>query len=297
MLIGIGVEDDVGRGDGFVGNLANQAGVVGAGETHIVVGPAFDGGMGVVVVDGALPQDGTDLAHLAMIKFGFLMVGNLVQASTMLSALVHGYTSVETQGCGAGALAVGKDMEIGDREAVDELADPLKFVVVLAVEARHDVGGDAGIGQKTLDELKFVGILAGGVSAVHQPEQFVAASLDGDMKVREEGAGVCHKVDDVVGDEVRFDAGDAIALDGFDTVQSLQQLSKRLAIGRTKRACIHARENNLFDTLGGHSLGLFDTIGNGGAARTATGERDGAIGAEIVATLLHLEKAAGAVAR
>ena len=43
----------------------------------------------------------------------------------------------------------------------------------------------------------------------------VAAGLQGDVEVGEEGAGVGNEVDDVIGEEVGLNAGDAIAEDAF----------------------------------------------------------------------------------
>ena len=61
-------------------------------------------------------------------------------------------------------------------------------------------------------------------------------------------------------------------------------------------ADVHAREHNLFSSLASRLLSLLHKRGDRRVAREPTRIRYGAIGAEIVAAVLHLEEVAGAVA-
>ena len=57
---------------------------------------------------------------------------------------------------------------------------------------------------------------------MHELEHVVGAGLQWDVEVGEEGAGVGHEVDDVVGEEVGLDGGDAIAQDAVNLVESAE---------------------------------------------------------------------------
>lgn len=148
----------------------------------------------------------------------------------MLAAYVDGDLLAEAEGCGAGSVAVGEDVEVGDGERVDEAEYFAKLLLALAVEAGHNVGGDAGVWHDGLDTLEFGAVEGGVVASVHEGEHVVGACLEGDVEVGEEGAAVGHEVYDVVGEQVGFDAGDAVAQDAIDAIQPLEQVEEALAV-------------------------------------------------------------------
>ena len=137
------------------------------------------------------------------------------EASGVFAAHGDGNFLAEFEGGGAGPVAVGEDVEVGEREAVDELQRAQELFLALAVEACHDVCGDAGVGHCLLDAQQFVAVEGSVVAAVHELQHMVAAGLQGDVKVGEESAARGDKVDDVVGEQVGFDAGYAVAHDAL----------------------------------------------------------------------------------
>lgn len=60
-------------------------------------------------------------------------------------------------------------------------------------------------------------------------------------------------------------------------------------------AGVDASKHNLFGACCRNLSCHVDGFGHGGTARATAGEGDGAVGAEVVATILHLEEGAGAV--
>ena len=82
-------------------------------------------------------------------------------------------------------------------------------------------------------------------------------------------------------------AADAVSLDALHTVESLDEVDKRLAGGLAKIAYVHSGEHNLVATLAGNAFSLPHKRGNAGVAAEAAGKRYGAVGAEIVAPVLH----------
>ena len=103
------------------------------------------------------------------------------------------------------------------------------------------------------------------------------------------------KVNDLIGQQIRLDAGNAIAFDALHTVQGTQQVNKGFARGATKVARVDPRDDNFLAPLRRHLLRLFHQRRDGAVARTPPGNGNGAIGTVIVAPVLYLEEIARAV--
>ena len=79
----------------------------------------------------------------------------------------------------------------------------------------------------------------------------------------------------------------------MDIVEATQQVEQRLAVLLTEGAGIHSGKHNLQSSsvmLGGYATGSAEGLFYGGATRTAACQWDCAIGAEVVAAVLYLEK-------
>ena len=102
-------------------------------------------------------------------------------------------------------------MEVGDGERVDEREDFAEFLLILAVESGHHIGCNTSIGHYGFDSFQLTAVEGGVVATMHELEHMVAAGLQGDVEVGKEGAGVGNEVDNLVGEQVGLDGGDAIA--------------------------------------------------------------------------------------
>ena len=140
----------------------------------------------------------------------------------MLVAHGNGYLLAEAEGGGTGTVAVGENVEVGDGQRVDVFERLLEFGLGLSVEAGHDVGSDAGVGHDGLDRLQLGAVEGGVVAAVHELQHMVGTGLQRYVEVGEEGAAMGHKVYDVVGEQIGLDAGNSVAEDTFDIVQTLE---------------------------------------------------------------------------
>ena len=150
-----------------------------------------------------------------------------------------------------------------------------------------------------------------GIAATHDLQHGVAAALQGDMEMRGKMLTGCHKINDLVGEEVGFAATYADAVRGISTlryrtqqvatgvrckvVQRTQEVDESFAGGAAEVADIDAGEDDLFRAAGECFLRLLHERGDGRVAALAPRERDGAIRAEIVTSVLHLEEAPRAV--
>ena len=134
------------------------------------------------------------------------------------------------------------------------------------------------------------------VAAAHQLQHFVAAALKRYVEMGHESTRMYTKVNDLIGQQIRLNAGNAIAFDALHTIQGTQQVNKGFARGATKVARVDPRDDNFLASLRRHLLRLLHQRCDGTVARTPPGNGDGAIGAVIVASVLHFKEIARAVA-
>ena len=116
------------------------------------------------------------------------------------------------------------------------------------------------------------------------------------MEVGHEGAGGCHVFHDGGGEKVRLYGGDAIAFHSLHFIKGLDEVEERLSALSAELTHVYSGEH-YFSGAGCRSLPcLRDAIGHGGGAGTSAGHGYGAVGAPVVASVLHLEPEAGALA-
>ena len=104
------------------------------------------------------------------------------------------------------------------------------------------------------------------------------------------------KVYDFVRQQVGFYGRDAITFDALHAVECLHQVEESLTGAAAEVANVHARDNNFFSPLGSHGLSLRHQRCDGAVSAFTAGNGDGSIGAIVVATVLHFQKIARAVA-
>ena len=97
-------------------------------------------------------------------------------------------------------------------------------------------------------------------------------------------------------DEVGLDRRDAVALDAFYGVQGLEKVEETLAGGASEVAGVDAGEDDFLASCVGDGLGGAHGFADGDIAAAAAGVRHGAVGAEVVTAVLHLQEGTGAPA-
>ena len=131
---------------------------------------------------------------------------------------------------------------------------------------------------------------------MHQPKNSVAATLQRNVEVRHEGPALGTIGNQLVTEQIGFQAADAIAADALYPIQGLDQVNETLAGCLAKVADVHTRQHNFLSAFSCSLFGLPYQRLNVRIAAEATGVWNGAIGAEIVAAVLYFQKVAGAVA-
>ncbi len=132
------------------------------------------------VADGDGGEAAADLGLAEELVFAS---GDLLEDTVAVAADFDGYGMSETDGLGAGALGVSKNVEVGEGETFDEIEGGGEFSIGFTGEADHDVGAEGGIGHELVGEPDAFGIVAGAVLAVHAAENGVTAGLEWGVNV------------------------------------------------------------------------------------------------------------------
>ena len=226
-----------------------------------------------------------------------LLVRQLQQAFAAQLLVTLRHHIVNLQGRRAGTLAVGEYMQLGHGQLFQKLVGLLKTLWRLAPAAHHHIHADKCIRHHLLDSQYLIGKQLAVVMSVHQLQHRVAAALQGDMEMRHKRPTLLAAiVYQLVAQQVGLQAADTIAADALHLVQGLHQVEEALARGLAEVANVHARQHNLLATLCGSLLGLSHQRSYRWVATESAGVGNGAVGAEIVATILCLQEIARAVA-
>ena len=262
-------------------------------HTNIVAGEAMHGSSARSLLEEHLGLL-TDILGIEGLR---LAVGEVEQTLTAHLFLLLRHHVWNLQGRRAGTLGIGKNMQLGDRQFIQETVGLFEALGRLTATAHHHVHADKGIGHLLLDAQNLVGKQLAVVVAMHQSEHGVAATLQGDVEMGHKGTTLMRTiVDEFVAEQVGFEAADAVATDTLNGIEGSDQVDEALASGLAEVTDIDARQHNLLATLFDGLPRLIDQRGDGGIATEPTSLGDGAVGAVIVTAVLHLQEIAGAVA-
>ena len=185
---------------------------------------------------------------------------------------------------------IRKDMELSHIKLVQEPAGLLKTLRCLAPTAHHHIHTDEGIGHLLLDFPNLVGKERTVIMTVHQPEHLIAATLQGNMEMGHEMGTKGTIVDEFIGEQVGFKTADTITFNTLNPVECLHQVEERLTRRLPEVADVHTGEHNLLPPRFHRLFCLLHQRSNRRVAAKATGKRNGAIGAEIVTSVLYLQE-------
>ncbi len=96
--------------------------------------------------------------------------------------------------------------------------------------------------------------------------------------------------------KIWFQTGDTITLDTFHLVHRLHKVEETLMGGLSEVTDVHTGNHDFLTAFSCRLLTLSHQRLDAWVAGVATGERNGAIGAVVVAAILHLQEIAGTVA-
>ena len=151
-------------------------------------------GLGGAESGGFFPREGTQLA------------------GALLDDVNRNLTGLGSR-FGAGALRVGKDVEVGEWETLDKFHGGSVVCVGFARETGDDVGADGGVGKAFVDEFDAASVVLGAIPAMHGREDAVRSGLQGHVEMLSDAIGAGEKFDEVLRDVERLDGADAQAVE------------------------------------------------------------------------------------
>ena len=282
-------------GDGGVDELIWRESY-GQAHLEIIFGEGWSrvGVVGRVAAQGEDAQGAADLRAAEGSGFG---IGERAQFAGASFDDVAGELAGERRGFGAGALRIGKNVEVGERARRNEVEGCGVVGFGFSREASDDVGADGGVGQTVVDEFDAAGVVFGAIPAMHGGEDAVGSGLQRHVKMRSDAMVGGEEVDEILRDVERFDGADAQALDGRfveDAAQQIEKLNARREVAAVG-AEIDAAENDFAESGIGEAL----DFGEDGLRREAAGfsadEWDYAERAAGVAAVLDFQGGAGVI--
>lgn len=186
---------------------------------------------------------------------------------------------------------IGKDVHIRKLHLFAKRHARLERLIALRGIADDDVGGDGGIREAGADERDLFGVLARGVVTVHVFEHSVVAALQREVEVGAKTLYPRRGVQKLFVYDARFQRPEPYAQ--RSALQRGEKVGKRgadvLAVGGE----VYARKHDfLAGSLGGLDLSQHAAERTGSAP--APEIRHYAVGTEVVAPVLHLDKVPGA---
>ena len=136
---------------------------------------------------------------------------------------------INFQGLRTGTLRVAEYMQLRHIQAVNKLASLLEIGIRLASCAHDHIHANKGMRHGCFDGLDLVAEECRIISATHQLQHRVAATLQRDMKMRCEPTAMRHEVNGLIRQQVRLDRRDTITGDALHLIQSADQVKKALS--------------------------------------------------------------------
>ena len=203
----------------------------------------------------------------------------------------------ERGGFCAWARRVGKDMEIGERERIDELERGFMIGFGFAGENGDYVSAYGGVGEKFADELNATGIVLGAIPAMHGGEDAVCAGLKRHVEMLGDSVRAGEERDEILRDIERLDGTDAETSEGRfvkNAAEEIEDVDARNEI-TAPGAEIYATEDDFLEAGIAEAVDFGEDSFGRKASAFATNERDDAEGATIIATVLNLESGASVI--
>ena len=187
-------------------------------------------------------------------------------------------------------------MKLGHIQAFDKFVGLLKVFIRFTTCAHNHIHADKSVGHHFFHFPHFGSEKFRIISPAHQLQHFVTTGLQRNMEMRHETAGMRNEFYDLVSQQIGLYGGNSVALNAFHFIQRLHQIEESFSGSFTEISDIDTRQHNFFSSLGRSLAGLFHHGCNCSVATPPAGERNGAVRAEIIATILYFQKITGTVA-
>ena len=230
------------------------------------------------------------------IEFLRLLIAQLQQSlGTLLLLLLVNHIR-NLQGSRARTLRIREDVKLGNRQTLQKLIAFFKTLRSFTATAHHHINTDKRIRHFLLDKIHLVSKERLVVTTVHQLEHLIASALQRNVKMRHEGTALGTILYEIIITEIRLQTRDAVTLDSFDLIHRLDKVDESLMGGLSEITDIHTGNDDFLTAFSSRLLTLSHKRLNARVARIASGKWNGAIGAIIIATILHLQEITGTVA-
>ena len=230
------------------------------------------------------------------IEFLRLLITQLQQSLGALLLLLLVNHIRNLQGSRTRTLRIREDVKLGNRQALQELIAFLKALRSFAATAHHHINTDKRIRHFLLDKIHLVGKERLVVTAVHQLEHLIASALQRNVEMRHKGTALGTILYEIIITEIRLQTRDAVTLDSFYLIHRLDKVDESLMGSLTEIADIHTGNDDFLTAFSSRLLTLSYKRLDARVARIASGKWNGAIGAIIIAAVLHLQEITGTVA-
>ena len=187
-------------------------------------------------------------------------------------------------------------MKLGNRQTLQELIAFFKTLRSFAATAHHHIDTDKRIRHFLLDKIHLVGKERLVVTAVHQLEHLIASALQRNVEMRHKSTALGTILYEIIITEIRLQTRDAVTLDSFYLIHRLDKVDESLVGSLTEITDIHTGNDDFLTAFSSRLLTLSHKRLDAWVARIASGKWNGAIGAIIIAAVLHLQEITGTVA-
>ena len=230
------------------------------------------------------------------IEFLRLLIAQLQQSLGALLLLLLVNHIRNLQGSRARTLRIREDVKLGNRQTLQELIAFFKTLRSFAATAHHHINTDKRIRHFLLDKIHLVGKKRLVVTAVHQFEHLIASALQRNVEMRHKGTALGTILYEIIITEIRLQTRDAVTLDSFYLIHRLDKVDESLVGSLTEITDIHTGNDDFLTAFSSRLLTLSHKRLDARVARIASGKWNGAIGAIIIAAVLHLQEITGTVA-
>ena len=230
------------------------------------------------------------------IEFLRLLITQLQQSLGALLLLLLVNHIRNLQGSRARTLRIREDVKLGNRQTLQELIAFFKTLRSFAATAHHHIDTDKRIRHFLLDKVHLVGEERLVVTTVHQLEHLIASALQRNMEMRHKSTALGTILYEIIITEIRLQTRDAVTLDSFYLIHRLDKVDESLVGSLTEITDIHTGNDDFLTAFSSRLLTLSHKRLDARVARIASGKWNGAIGAIIIAAVLHLQEITGTVA-
>ena len=230
------------------------------------------------------------------IEFLRLLIAQLQQTLRALLLLLLVNHIRNLQGSRARTLRIREDVKLGNRQTLQELIAFFKTLRSFAATAHHHIDTDKRIRHFLLDKIHLVGKERLVVTAVHQLEHLIASALQRNVEMRHKGTALGTILYEIIIAEIRLQTRDAVTFDSFYLIHRLDKVDESLVGSLTEITDIHTGNDDFLTAFSSRLLTLSHKRLDARVARIASGKWNGAIGAIIIAAVLHLQEITGTVA-